>query len=83
MQKLKADMNIGPNLRRMRKSHGYTQEQLTAQLSRYGVDITRGYYSRYETGELNIPIQVLVALHQLYSCPYDQFFEGLSLKQLV
>ena len=62
MQKLKVDMKIGNNLRSLRKEHGYTQDQLIAQMARYGVDVTRSYYSRFETGELNIPIQVLVAL---------------------
>lgn len=83
MQKLKVDMNIGNNLRSLRKKHGYTQDQLIAQIARYGVDVTRGYYSRYETGELNIPIQILVALHQIYDCPYDLFFDGLFLKELL
>lgn len=81
MQKLKVDMDIGSNLRKLRKTQGYTQDQLTAQISRYGVDITRAYYSRFETGELNIPVKVLVALHQLYGCPYDQFFDGLFLDE--
>ena len=82
MQKLKVDMKIGNNLRSLRKEHGYTQDQLIAQMARYGVDVTRSYYSRFETGELNMPIQVLVALHQVYNCSYDQFFNGLFLKLL-
>lgn len=82
MQKLKVDMKIGNNLRSLRKEYGYTQDQLIAQMARYGVDVTRSYYSRFETGELNIPIQVLVALHQVYNCSYDQFFNGLFLKLL-
>ena len=82
MQKLKVDMNIGANLRSLRKEHGYTQDQLIAHMARYGVDVTRSYYSRYETGELNIPVQVLVALHQIYDCQYDRFFEGLLLNRL-
>lgn len=82
MQKLKVDMKIGNNLRSLRKEHGYTQDQLIAQMARYGVDVTRSYYSRFETGELNIPIQVLVALHQVYNCSYDQFFNELFLKLL-
>ncbi len=82
MQKLKVDMKIGNNLRSLRKEHGYTQDQLIAQMARYGVDVTRSYYSRFETGELNIPIQVLVALHQVYNCSYDQFFNGLFLQLL-
>ena len=40
MQKLKVDMNIGANLRSLRKEHGYTQDQLIAHMARYGVDVT-------------------------------------------
>ena len=47
-----------------------------------GLSTTRGLYSRYETGELNIPIRLLVALHQIYHCSYDCFFEGLTLGEM-
>lgn len=79
MQKLKVDMNIGSNLRSLRVSHNLKQDELVAKLSNYGLDITRNYYSRYETGELNVPVAVLVALHQLYKCSYDEFFKELHL----
>lgn len=82
MQKLKVDMNIGSNLRSLRISHNLKQDELVAQLGKYGVDISRSYYSRYETGELNIPVVVLVALHQLYNCSYDEFFGGLYLDSI-
>lgn len=32
--------------------------------------------------ELNIPIRLLVALHQIYHCGYDCFFEGLTLGEM-
>ena len=35
-------------------------------------------YEKYEIGELNIRISVLIALKKIYSCSYDDFFEGLD-----
>ncbi len=81
MEKLKAGLNMGNNLRRLRKANGLTQDQLVARLGPRP-STTRGLYSRYETGELNIPIRLLVALHQIYHCGYDCFFEGLTLGEM-
>lgn len=53
-----------------------------ARLGILGLSTTRGLYSRYETGELNIPIRLLVALHQIYHCSYGCFFEGLTLGEM-
>ena len=39
-------------------------------------DITRALYSRYETGELNIKIQHLRALKQIFKCSYDDLIDG-------
>lgn len=80
MDRLTADMNMGSNLRLLRKKHKYTQDCLVARLGILGVSTTRSLYSRYETGELNIPVRLLVALHMIYGCSYDAFFEGLELE---
>lgn len=78
MQKLRTDFNIGSNMRNLRKSNHFTQDRLIAVLNvNYNIDISRGTYSRYETGELNVPIAVLVALRKIYKCSYDSFFQGL------
>lgn len=84
MQKIKNDnLNLGYGLRQMRKKYRFTQDQLVAQLlTQYGIDITRNFYSRLETGELNIPISVLVALRQLYNCSFDDFFIDLEIKDM-
>lgn len=78
MQKLRADMNIGDNLRALRNKHKYTQEELVAKMGILEIDISRSIYSRYETGELNVPVSVLVVLHKIYNCSYDEFFKGLD-----
>lgn len=70
MQKIRTDMDMGNNSRRIRLENGFTQDRLVARLNLMGINnITRAIYSRYETGELNVPVSVLVALHyniQLY-----------------
>lgn len=81
MNKLVSDKNLGNNLRRLRKLHRFTQDQLVAKLNILGIQVTRSLYSRYETGELNIPVRVIIALHIIYNCSYDAFFEGLTLTE--
>ena len=39
-------------------------------------------YEKYESGELNIRISVLVALREIYDCKYDDFFEGLVAERI-
>lgn len=77
-QKLRRELNMGENLRRLRLDFGLSQEKLCAELQRRGCDIGRSTYEKYESGELNIRISVLVTLRKIYACSYDAFFEGLD-----
>ena len=79
-QKIRRDRNMGDNLRRLRGDAGLSQEKLCAELQRRGCDIGRTTYEKYETGELNIRISVLIALKKIYACAYDDFFEGLDVE---
>ena len=76
-QKLRRDRHMGANLKALRTSAKLSQEKLCAELQRRGCDIGRTTYEKYETGELNIRISVIVALRRLYGCAYDDFFAGL------
>lgn len=76
-QKIRRDLNMGDNLRRLRISSGLSQEKLCAQLQLKGCDIGRTTYAKYEAGELNIRASVIVALKDIYNCSYDDFFSGL------
>lgn len=78
MRKLRQDICIGDNLRKLRKRCGLTQEQVSARLQIFGCNTTRSVYSRYETGELNIRISDMVALKKIFRCSYDDFFKGLD-----
>lgn len=77
-QKLRRDRCMGDNLRRLRIQKGISQEKLCAELQRRGCDIGRTTYAKYESGELNIRVSVLMELRRLYDCSYDAFFAGLD-----
>ena len=77
-QKLRRDRCMGDHLRRLRIQKGISQEKLCAELQRRGCDIGRTTYAKYESGELNIRVSVLMELRRLYDCSYDAFFAGLD-----
>lgn len=77
MEKLRQDVNIGANIRNLRKEKRLTQEATVGKLQILGCDdINRSLYSRYETGELNIKISHLRALKQIFDCSYDDMLDG-------
>ena len=76
MQKLINTFDFGANLRQLRRRFDLTQDQLVARLNLQGIDISRSKYSRYETGELNVPIDIVRTLRSIYQCPYEDFFEN-------
>lgn len=77
-QKIRRDLNMGDNLKRLRFNSGLSQEKLCAELQRLGCDIGRSTYAKYEAGELNIKASVIVTLKKIYGCTYDDFFLGLE-----
>ena len=77
-QKLRRDRCMGDNLRVLREKHDISQEKLCAELQRRGCDIGRSTYAKYEAGELNIKVSVVIELKKIYGCTYDDFFKGLD-----
>ena len=77
-QKLRRDRRIGDNLRALRDKNNISQEKLCEELQRQGCDIGRSTYAKYESGELNVKISVLIELKKIYGCTYDDFFVGLD-----
>ena len=76
-QKLRRDLNMGNNLRWLLYNAGFSQETLSAELQRRDCDISRSTYQKYESGNLNIPIRVIITLKEIYGCTYDDFFKDL------
>lgn len=78
-QKLKRDCCMGDNLKILRTNYKISQEKLCGKLQLMGIDIGRTTYAKYENGELNISIRVIIALKKIYECKYDDFFAGLEI----
>lgn len=81
IQKIRQDRIIGDNLRDLRVKNGFSQEKLCAELQRRGCDIARSAYAKYEAGELNVKVSVILALKKIYNCQYDDFFAGIEIEQ--
>ena len=78
-QKLRRDRRIGDNLRTLRDKHDISQEKLCEELQRRGCDIGRTTYAKYESGELNVRISVLLELKKIYQCSFDDFLIGIAI----
>lgn len=76
-EKLKQDISIGENLRKLRKAAGLSQEQTSAQLQLRGLNVSREMISQMELGKYSIRISVLLALKEIYGVEIQEFFEGL------
>lgn len=77
-QKIKQDISLGNNIRKLRKQSHLTQEQVVARLQLQGIEISRSSYSQIECGTYNIRVSELVALAALFQVDYNAFFENLS-----
>lgn len=62
-------VQIGENLKSLRKSMGFTQQQVADKLN-----ISRVNYTRYETNASNPDFQTLVALADFYDVSLDLIF---------
>ena len=61
---------IYQRVRDYREDHQYTQEEIAEQLGLY---VTQ--YRRYETGETEIPVHILIKLKELYKTTLDDLTE--------
>ncbi len=76
-QKVKQDICIGSNIRKLRQRAGLTQDQTAAKLQIEGIDISRDFYAHIETGVYNIRVSELSAIRKILKAAYDEIFEGL------
>ncbi|MDD3403951.1 MAG: helix-turn-helix transcriptional regulator [Hespellia sp.] len=59
-------VKVYPNIRNLREDRDLTQKQLASHLN-----TSQKTYSRYETGEHNIPTEILIELADYYSVSID------------
>lgn len=76
-QKIRHDITLGSNIRKLRRQSHLTQEQVVAQLQLQGIDISRSSYSQIECGTYNIRVSELTALAKIFQTDYNAFFENL------
>lgn len=75
---LKQDISIGKNLKSIRKKHGLTQNQVSAQLEVRGLPISPDILAKMEQGKYSIRVSVLLALKQIYKLEsFDEFFKDI------
>ena len=78
--RIKQDISIGPNLQRLRKAAGLTQEMAAAKLQVMGLSVSREMLAQMEQGRYSVRVSILLAMKQIYhAASFDQFFKGLSL----
>lgn len=74
-QKIVQDMEIGHNIRRLRKRVGLTQVKVVAQLQVMECEISRTSYVKIEAGTHSIRVSELKALQKIFNAKYKEFFE--------
>lgn len=82
-QKIRQDLSIGKNIKRLRKELGMTQNQVVAKMQLMGIDtISRSIYSQIEGGTYNIRVSEIAALKNIFRLSsYDEFFKGIGDRQ--
>ena len=78
MKKILRDVHIGSNIRRIRLSLGYTQEEVVIGLQLLGSPIHRVSYAQIESGRNNIFVSDLAAMRQFFNVDYSEFFKDIS-----
>lgn len=78
VQKIKQDINIGKNLKRIRVEAGMTQENVITQLQLLGIDMSRNFYAHIEQGRYNIRVSELAGLRRIFGVEYNDFFDGVE-----
>ena len=71
------DVNIGENIRRIRKKNAVSQASLVRQLQIEGIDISVYSYNRIEKGTQNPTVSLLLTLCSLLHCDMNNLF-GLT-----
>lgn len=81
--KLRQDISIGHNLKRLRSNSKLSQEALAAKMQLYGCSTTRDIYAQMEVGKYNIRISELLVLKEIYQCELSDFFQDLPSPEMM
>lgn len=74
MEKYKKERIVYPRLRYLREDHDITQDKLAKMLN-----MSQTGYGKYETGENEVPVHILIKLSTIYNVSID-YILGLTKK---
>lgn len=77
-QKIRQNIHLGQNLRKLRIEAGLTQEQVATQLQLRECSISRSAYSQIEAGTYNIRVSELIALSEILHTDFNTLFNDLA-----
>lgn len=72
------DVNLGINLKHIRKSKGLTQDEVCAKLTLLGRPMVQNNYAQIESGKRNIFLSDLISLKEIFDVSYDELFKDLK-----
>ena len=75
-QKIKQDLRIGENIRKIRKARKLGQTDLVRMLQIDGCDMTREYLVKIECGTQHIQATQLQAIKKALNTTYDALIDG-------
>lgn len=73
-QRIVQDVNIGANLKKLRRRASMTQAEVAAKLELRGLYVSREIYAQIEGGH-HIRVSVLLALKEIFHASYEEIFE--------
>ena len=79
-QRIKQDIQIGKNIRRIRKERGIGQTDLIRLLQLEGCDMTRECLVKIERCTQHIQASQLQAIKKVLNATYDELIDGLKSK---
>lgn len=68
------DINIGSNIRSLRKKHKIKQTEMVARLQLLGIDISTYSYNRIEKGTQNPTVSFLLMCCKILECDMNTIF---------
>ena len=68
---------LGLHIAFLRKSNGWTQEQLSAKMQVFGCDLTRSALAKVEVGQRHLCPYELFSLKHVFNIPYEELFISL------
>lgn len=77
------DISIGRNIRKIRKNHKLSQNDVIIQLELRGRSLSRSHYANIESGSRNIYVSDLILLKDIFQVPYEEFFAFSEAEKII